>query len=154
VHGVEHIGSTAIPGLDAKPINDIMAGVASLDVSKEFIADLQGIRYQHRNSDTVPGRLFFAKGPASDRTHNLSVCETGSTFWVGRIAFRDALRNNPEWAREYGTLKRRLAQRYPHNRLAYTQAKEPFIVSAMANNQLSVLALDKNSPSMPHGKEK
>jgi len=133
---VEHIGSTAIPGLDAKPIIDIMAGVASLDVSKEFIADLQGVGYQHRNLDAVPGRLFFAKGSESNRTHNLSVCETGSRFWVGRIAFRDALRSNPEWAREYGTLKRRLAQQYPHNRLAYTQAKEPFIVSVMANDRL------------------
>jgi GrpB-like predicted nucleotidyltransferase (UPF0157 family) len=115
-----------------------MAGVASLDVSKEVIADLQGIGYQHRNSDTVPGRLFFAKESESNRTHNLSVCENGSTFWVGRIAFRDALRSNPEWAQEYGTLKRRLAQQYPHNRLAYTQAKEPFIVSVMAKYQLGV----------------
>jgi GrpB-like predicted nucleotidyltransferase (UPF0157 family) len=63
---------------------------------------------------------------------------TAIPFWVGRIAFRDALRSNPEWAQEYGTLKRRLAQQYPHNRLAYTQAKEPFIVSVMAKYQLGV----------------
>jgi GrpB-like predicted nucleotidyltransferase (UPF0157 family) len=132
VTAFEHIGSTAVPGLDAKPIIDIMAGVASLNLSKEFITDLQGIGYEHRNTDTVLGRLFFAKGPESNRTHNLSACETGSKFWLGRVAFRDALRINKECAQQYGALKRRLAQQYPHNRLAYTEAKEPFILSVMA----------------------
>src|SRR6266700_4316799 len=67
IAAVEHIGSTAIPGLDAKPIIDIMAGVASLNVSRDFIADLRGIGYQHRISDAVPGRLFFAKGSEGNR---------------------------------------------------------------------------------------
>jgi GrpB-like predicted nucleotidyltransferase (UPF0157 family) len=132
---VEHIGSTAIPGLTAKPIIDIMAGVSTFDLSKEIIADLQGIGYEHRNSDTVLGRLFFAKGSESNRTHNLSVCEAGSQFWLGRVAFRDALRTNKEWAQQYAALKQRLAQQYPHNRLAYTEAKEPFILSVVANAQ-------------------
>jgi GrpB-like predicted nucleotidyltransferase (UPF0157 family) len=130
---VEHIGSTAIPGLEAKPIIDIMVGVTSLDVPKEFVSDLQRIGYEHRTADTVVGRLFFAKGPERNRTHNLSVCESGSNFWIGHVAFRDALRANPELAQQYGTLKRRLAQQYPHNRLAYTEAKEPFILSVMGN---------------------
>jgi len=135
ITAVEHIGSTAIPGLDAKPIIDIMAGGVSLNVSKGLITDLQRIGYEHRNSDMVLGRLFFAKGTESHRTHNLSVCELGSTFWVGRIAFRDALRTHKEWAQQYGALKRRLAQQYPHNRLAYSEAKEPFILSVMAKSQ-------------------
>ena len=130
---VEHIGSTAIPGLTAKPIIDIMAGVSTFDLSKELIAVLQGIGYEHRNSDTVLGRLFFAKGSESNRTHNFSVCEAGSEFWLGRVAFRDALRTNKELAQQYATLKQRLAQQHPHNRLAYTEAKEPFILSVMAN---------------------
>jgi len=137
ITGVEHIGSTAIPDLEAKPIIDIMVGVASLNVSDEFIADLERIGYEHRNSDTVIGRLFFAKGPESNRTHNLSVCESGSPFWVGRVAFRDALRANQELAQQYGTLKRLLAQQYPHNRLAYTEAKEPFILAVMASTKSS-----------------
>ena len=123
------------PRLEAKPIIDIMVGVASLNVSDEFITDLQRIGYEHRRSDTIIGRLFFAKGPESNRTHNLSVCETGSPFWVGRVAFREALRANQELAQQYGTLKRLLAQQYPHNRLAYTEAKEPFILSVIASTQ-------------------
>jgi len=94
---VEHIGSTAIPGLEAKPIIDIMVGVASLDVPEGFFTDLQTLGYEHRKADTVAGRLFFAKRTERNRTHNLSVCEIESPFWRGRIAFRDALRADQDW---------------------------------------------------------
>ena len=79
------------------------------------------------------GRIFFVKGIEHNRTHNLSVCESGSSFWDGRIAFRDALRADPILTQEYGALKRKLAQQYPRDRSAYTEAKAPFILAVMAS---------------------
>jgi GrpB-like predicted nucleotidyltransferase (UPF0157 family) len=139
VRGIEHIGSTAIPGIDAKPILDLMAAVPCLKLSDELLSDLGNIGYQHRNLDAVPGRLFFAKGPETARTHNLSVCEVGSPFWISHLAFRDALRGNERLAQEYAALKRRLALQFPHNRLAYTEAKEGFILSVIASRSAARL---------------
>jgi GrpB-like predicted nucleotidyltransferase (UPF0157 family) len=134
VRGIEHIGSTAIPGIDAKPILDLIAAVPCVNLSDKEISDLGNIGYQHRNLDTVPGRLFFAKGLETARTHYLSVCEVGSPFWISHLAFRDALRGNERLAQEYAALKRRLAQQFPHNRFAYNDAKQGFILSIIGES--------------------
>jgi GrpB-like predicted nucleotidyltransferase (UPF0157 family) len=139
LRGIEHIGSTAIPGVDAKPILDLMAAVPCLNLPDEVFSDLGNIGYQHRNLDTVPGRLFFAKGPEIARTHHLSVCEVGSPFWSSHLAFRDALRGDEQLAQEYAALKRRLAQQFPYDRLAYTEAKEGFILSVIASRSMARL---------------
>ena len=133
VTAVEHIGSTAVSGLDAKPVLDIMASVSSLHLPESFFEDIQTIGYQHRPMDTVTGRLFFAKGPENCRTHNLSVCEKGSTFWKSHILFRDRLRSDLSLAARYAALKHELAKRFPDDRLAYTQAKERFILKAIGS---------------------
>jgi GrpB-like predicted nucleotidyltransferase (UPF0157 family) len=124
---VAHIGSTAVPGLDAKPVLDLLVALPSLRAPASLYLSLAAVGYEHRPLDTVPDRLFFAKGPQDHRTHNLSACETGSNFWRAHIQFRDRLRADPEVAKAYVELKYRLARQYPFDRLAYANGKESFI---------------------------
>jgi GrpB-like predicted nucleotidyltransferase (UPF0157 family) len=123
---VEHIGSTAIPGLVAKPVIDIMAAVASLDASRPALPVLAGLDYCY-----FPYRPdsehWFCKPSPYFRTHHLHLVPFDSVQWAGAIAFRDYLRVHPEIAAEYGTLKERLAIEYRNDRETYTQAKHPFI---------------------------
>jgi GrpB-like predicted nucleotidyltransferase (UPF0157 family) len=128
---IEHIGSTAVPDLAAKPVLDILVAVPSLLLPRSLFVDLERMGYQHRATDTVPERLFFAKGEENCRTHNLSVCETDSAFWRDRIRFRDLLRADPELRTRYATLKRELATRFPYDRFTYTEAKGEFIAGAL-----------------------
>ncbi|SDR35370.1 GrpB family protein [Natronobacterium texcoconense] len=122
----EHIGSTAIEGMLAKPIIDILAVVETLDETEDLISRLEDHKYEYRPED-VEGRLFFAKGPHTNRTYYLSVTERGSDFYEEKIAFRDYLRDHPEIAAQYSSLKKRLAETYPENREQYTAAKGDFI---------------------------
>jgi len=126
-----HIGSTAVADLDAKPILDLMLAVKSLQLPREVFRELSDIGYEHRAEDTVPGRLFFAKGDDGARTHYLSICESESAFWMSHIAFRDMLRADDRLARQYAALKHRLAERFPDDRRAYGNAKECFIRSVL-----------------------
>jgi GrpB-like predicted nucleotidyltransferase (UPF0157 family) len=96
-----------------------------------LFAGLAELGYKHRPLDTVPDRLFFAKDTNGLRTHNLSVCVFGSDFWVGHLKFRDRLRADEKLARDYVRLKRVLAERFPRDRVAYTDAKEQFIAAAL-----------------------
>jgi GrpB-like predicted nucleotidyltransferase (UPF0157 family) len=127
VCAVDHIGSTAIPGLDAKPVVDLIAGVPNLQLSESFFPIVAGVGYEHRHLDTVPGRLYFIKGPENARTHSLSVCEHDSVHWTLRLRFRDRLRQDPVLAARYQALKHRLAEAFPGDRLAYTEGKTAFI---------------------------
>jgi GrpB-like predicted nucleotidyltransferase (UPF0157 family) len=129
--GVHHVGSTAVPGLAAKPTIDIMVGVASLDTSRPCIALLAPLGYLY-----WPYRPevmhWFCKPSASRRAYHLHVMEQGGGEWRRRIAFRDFLRTHPDTADEYATLKRQLAARYEHDREAYTDAKGEFVRSVVA----------------------
>jgi GrpB-like predicted nucleotidyltransferase (UPF0157 family) len=135
VLGIVHIGSTAVPGLDAKPIVDVMVGVADLRVPLLLFSQLEDLGYVHRPRDTVPDRLFFAKDSSGLRTHNLSVCEFRSPFWDSHVKFRDRLRSDNNTAHAYAQLKRVLAERFPHDRVAYTDAKDQFIAAAIGENE-------------------
>jgi GrpB-like predicted nucleotidyltransferase (UPF0157 family) len=123
--GIEHVGSSAVPGLVAKPILDIMVGVRSLRDVDHCIQALERICYEYRAEAGVPGRLFFRKG--DPRTHHLHVAEIGSEFWERHLAFRDYLRAHPETVLEYAQLKCDLATRFRGDRAAYTEAKTSFI---------------------------
>lgn len=108
--GVHHIGSTAVPGLAAKPLIDIIAGVRNLQESRAAYEPLEEIGYvyaPHRPTEAH----HFAKPSANwwERTHNLHLTEVGSALWRERLAFRDALRADPALAAEYAELKKRLA---------------------------------------------
>ena len=123
---IEHIGSTAIPGLAAKPVIDIMVGVATLDESRPAVAAATALGYCY-----APYRAdiehWFCKPSPARRTHHLHLIPVGTSQWLRPIAFREYLRAHSSVAREYERLKRQLADAHRLDREAYTQAKHPFI---------------------------
>jgi GrpB-like predicted nucleotidyltransferase (UPF0157 family) len=123
---IEHIGSTAVPGLAAKPVIDIMAGVDTLEASQGAIAAVSELGYCYWPYQADREHWFCKPSPAQ-RTHHLHLIPVGSALWSRSIAFREYLRSHPETARDYGALKQRLASEYRLDREAYTQAKRPFI---------------------------
>ncbi len=132
---IEHIGSTAIPGLAAKPVIDIMAGVRTLDESRPAIEAVAGLGYCYAPYQVELEHWFCKPSPAF-RTHHLHLIPVGTPQWLRPIAFRDYLRAHPDVAGEYAILKRQLVQEHHLDREAYTQAKRPFIdrVTDMALN--------------------
>jgi GrpB-like predicted nucleotidyltransferase (UPF0157 family) len=123
---IEHVGSTAVPGLAAKPVIDIMAGVQSLDASRPAIdaaAELGYCYFPYRPES----EHWFCKPSPALRTHHLHLVPVRSPQWIRTLAFRNYLRANPDVAAEYETLKRELARQHYFDREAYTEAKHPFI---------------------------
>jgi len=127
---VAHIGSTAVPGLAAKPVIDIMAPVESLALSQPAIAAAQQVGYVHFPYKPLVMHWFCKPSPAL-RTHHLHLVPHGSAVWLERFAFRDALRADPQLRAEYEALKLRLAKQHPRDREAYTEAKAPFVAKAI-----------------------
>ena len=123
---IEHIGSTAIPGVAAKPVIDILAGVQSLDESRPAIAAATELGYCYAAYQAEVEHWFCKPSPAV-RTHHLHLIPVGTDGWVRPLAFRDYLRTHPDVAREYVVLKRQLALVHRLDREAYTRAKQPFI---------------------------
>jgi len=123
---IEHVGSTAVPGLAAKPIIDIMAAVESLEASRPALMALEPLHYCHApyRADVMH---WLCKPSPAFRTHHLHLVPFGSPLWLDRLAFRDRLRTNPHIAAEYLELKRRLARTFVNDREAYTNEKGPFI---------------------------
>lgn len=122
---IEHIGSTAVPGLLAKPVIDIMAAVVSLDASRPALAAVAALHYvyfPHR-----PDHHWLCKPSDEVRTHHLHLVPFGSALWHDRLRFRDRLRSDAHVAAEYAALKLELAKRYEFDREGYTDAKEPFV---------------------------
>ena len=132
--GLEHFGSTAIPGLSAKPIIDILIAVRSLaDAQANFVEPLRNLDYVYWAENPRKDRLFFVKGMppfGSRRSHHVHMTEPHGEMWQ-RLAFRDYLRAHPEEAAIYEQLKRRLATEYKRDREAYTDAKSAYVESVM-----------------------
>lgn len=122
---IQHVGSTAIPGIKAKPIIDMMAGLPRLDMGLECVEPLEAIGYDYAPHAGIPGDHVFGKGVA--RTHLLHVVEYGGSVWIDELAFRDALRRDRVLAMDYEDLKIRLAREFPGDRARYTEAKGEFI---------------------------
>ena len=131
VVAIEHVGSTAVPGLGAKPIIDIMVGVRTLAEGEKCVMPLEGLGYEYRGEAGIPGRLFFRKFTAGVRTHHLHMVEQGSDYWERTILFRDYLRQHPQEAGDYYELKVRLAEQYGADREGYTEAKTEFVESVL-----------------------
>jgi len=130
---IEHFGSTAVPGLAAKPIIDILVEVADLEETKRKIAPIlegQGYDYFWRptwGDDRPPFYAWFIKRDSRGvRTHHIHMVEPHFEHW-DRLLFRDYLINHPSVARKYAALKRRLARAHGGDRIAYTAAKTDFI---------------------------
>jgi GrpB-like predicted nucleotidyltransferase (UPF0157 family) len=127
---IEHIGSTAICGLAAKPILDIMVGTPTFETELRFVNELIAIGYEYKGENGVPERHFFGKGVP--RTVHLNVVRFGGQFWLSHLAFRDYLRNNPDASKEYEQLKLSLAERFPNDRESYTKGKLAFVERILA----------------------
>ncbi len=131
---IEHFGSTAVPGLAAKPIVDMLVEVTSLDAARERIVPvLESQRYDYFwrpswNDDTPPFYAWFIKRDAAGcRTHHIHMIEHDFDHW-NRLFFRDYLIEHPDAARQYHELKLRLAHDFPNDRVAYTNGKTEFVV--------------------------
>ena len=124
---IQHVGSTAIPEILAKPIIDIALIVPSLRKAKSYEIKLKEIGYEMKKNDTRKERLFFTKGPEEKRTHYLHIGEIGSGYAEDMILFRDYLCNHKNTAREYSELKAKLAEKYKNTREIYTAKKEKLV---------------------------
>jgi len=128
---IEHIGSTAVMGLRAKPVIDIMAGVESLAASRGAIEVLAGLSYLYwpYKPDVMH---WFCKPSPEARTHHLHLVPVGSARWREPLAFRDRLRADPVVRAEYARLKDELARRHADDREAYTDGKSEFVAQVVA----------------------
>lgn len=128
---IAHIGSTAVPGMDSKPILDLMVEVPSLRTPTLLHRTLGRFGYALESDDDVPDRLFFIKQAGMNPTHHLSVCEANSNFWQSHLDFRERLRTERALAADYLALKRRLCSEFANDRRGYTRAKTAFIETAL-----------------------
>lgn len=133
---IEHIGSTAVPGLLAKPVIDLMAAVASMDAADQLLPKLcqNGYVTSAEFNATLGDRRWLMLHANGHRTHHLHLVLPNSTHWHDAIRFRDLLRANQTLATEYAALKQSLAQSLAMDREAYTHAKGEFIQRALARS--------------------
>jgi GrpB-like predicted nucleotidyltransferase (UPF0157 family) len=125
---IHHIGSTAVPGLIAKPIIDLMAEVASLEACDQAQPAIQLLGYESMGAYGIPGRRYFRKFNADRRrTHHLHVFLNGSDHAIRHLAFRDYLIAHPETAGEYGSLKRKLSKIDGGDWDSYVSGKDRFV---------------------------
>jgi|APHig6443717497_1056834.scaffolds.fasta_scaffold53176_2 GrpB-like predicted nucleotidyltransferase (UPF0157 family) len=134
VISIEHMGSTAVPGLAAKPVIDILIGVRSLADSSLFIPPLtaRGYEYVSLYEDEMPFRRYLHRKINGAHTHHLHMVEPDTEFYRVQLATRDYLRTHPEARDEYAALKLQLAEKYRNDRDSYTDAKGPFIQAILA----------------------
>jgi len=123
---IEHIGSTSVPGLAAKPIMDIAVAIASYEHGHVLVSRLEAIGYRYRGENGIPRRHYFVLG-APRRTHHLHVLERGHPQWSRHLCFRDRLRTSPETALRYAALKRTLIAEGGGDREHYQRSKSAFI---------------------------
>jgi len=128
---LEHIGSTAVPGLSAKPIVDIAARVESVDYVEQFVAPLAELGYRYLAELVAPRCHYFCRG--APREFSLHVVDDSTDHWIRWITFRDRLRSCPDLCREYEELKRRLVASSDQQRERYTYGKTDFIESVLSN---------------------
>ncbi len=136
---IEHIGSTAVPGLAAKPVIDIQVGVQTLDDSAEIVSAVESLGYQYvpEFEDELPDRRYFRRWLDGRRSHQIHLVERSNTEWWDRhVRFRDWLRDHDDDRLRYAELKMKLASTHRDDRRAYTDAKSGFI-RAIENKSVS-----------------
>lgn len=131
---VEHIGSTSVPGLVAKPVIDVLLGAASLSAIESRIEAFGALGYEYiaRYEREIPMRRYFVGTTADSLRVHLHAVVAGSPIWNDHLGFRDALRADPALAARYAELKLRLAAEFAHDKATYTAAKAPFILAVLA----------------------
>lgn len=131
VKRIEHFGSTAVPGLAAKPVIDLLVEVSSLEETTNELVPLlesHGYDYFWRTDVKVPYPFFIKRDSTGKRTHHIHMVEADSKWW-DRLYFRDYLRIFKDEAQRYESLKRDLAEKYPNDRQGYTDGKTEFVVA-------------------------
>ena len=124
---IEHVGSTSIEGLQAKPIIDILIVIKSFDKISEIEKLLKDYGYINHGDHGIPNRCFFTKGPDDARTHYIHFTTPNSDTFYNLIYFKEYLNNHPEYKEKYCKLKNELAEKYADDRPKYTQGKSDFI---------------------------
>ncbi len=127
IAGIEHVGSTAVPGLSAKPIIDILVLVEKLESGWFYAGKLEKLDYLYWDNPDRPDHYFLKKG--SPRTHHIHIMVSNSVEHLRYVAFREYLRTHPETIADYEQLKKELAEKFRDDREAYTEAKTEFIKS-------------------------
>ena len=126
---LEHVGSTSIPGMCAKPVLDIAAGRPLATPIGDYVAALERAGYEYRGERGLPGREYFRRG--EPRAYHLHLVEDDGPLWGEYLAFRDYLRAHSEVAREFADVKRALAARFAHDRDGYLNAKGPHVLEIL-----------------------
>jgi GrpB-like predicted nucleotidyltransferase (UPF0157 family) len=132
---IEHMGSTAVPGLPSKPIIDLLVGVPSLEeAEKRCIEPIEALGYNYvpQYASWIPGELFFRKGPPGPWTHHVHLMEPSQPRWEALLVFRDYLRAHPEAACAYANIKRALAASSKDDIEAYRTGKDVFVEGTTA----------------------
>lgn len=144
---IEHVGSTSVPGLAAKPVLDVLIGAASLHDIELRISNLAlaGYEYVDKYEGELPDRRYFVKSSALLREHVHAVV-LGSVLWSQHLRFRDLLRSDDALRTAYQDLKLDLAARYASDKSAYQAAKDPFIKAALAAEHKPA---DNKKPALP-----
>jgi len=132
---VQHFGSTAVPGMPAKPIIDLLAGVESMAVADSLVEPLLDSSYatSAEFNATLIDRRWFMRWANGCRTHHLHIVVLGGTEWRRRLRFRDMLRSDTDLAHRYAVLKKEIAAQHSVDREAYTRAKSEFVLSAVGD---------------------
>jgi GrpB-like predicted nucleotidyltransferase (UPF0157 family) len=129
---VEHVGSTAVPGLPAKPIIDLLGGHPPNVDPRSYVRALEAAGFRYRGENGIPDRHYFVgEDSMGRRTHHLHLVAQGGALWRAHLAFRDYLRQHPDRAAEYSALKSALAARFPTDRAAYADGKAAFIAETL-----------------------
>ncbi|MGH2712418.1 MAG: GrpB family protein [Thermoleophilaceae bacterium] len=128
---IDHIGSSAVPGLAAKPIIDVQISVAALEPPDAFRVPLEQLGYVFRADNLERTKRYFREPPGARRTH-LHVRRAGSFSEQLALLFRDFMRTHPDWAQRYAELKYGVAERHAGDRERYIQEKQPFTWEAIA----------------------
>jgi GrpB-like predicted nucleotidyltransferase (UPF0157 family) len=139
VTNIQHIGSTSVPGLAAKPVIDMLLGLKHIPLLPMQVSSLESIGYSYYGELGIPGRHYFRRG--MPRSHQIHAVLIDSEFWKRHILFRDFLRKNPEAAQRYETLKRKLAKEFAGDRISYTDSKTPLIEQLLREAKLWQQAL-------------
>jgi GrpB-like predicted nucleotidyltransferase (UPF0157 family) len=126
---LEHVGSTSVPGLAAKPILDLQLSVPDIQQRDAYVEPLKALGYLFAPDPASPDFHFFGKPPERPRSHHLHVCELGSEHEFRHLAVRDFLRARPEEAASYAALKREVVARAPDDRLAYIEGKDAYVAA-------------------------
>ena len=127
VIAIHHIGSTAIPGISAKPIIDMLVEVQDIEKIDEFNEEMIQLGYQPKGEFGIPGRRFFIKGDDANRTHHIHTFQTGHPRIERYLNFRDYMMAHPEEAQAYSRLKEELTRRFPEDIEGYMAGKDEFI---------------------------